>query len=92
VTPVEKPVAVAKPVEAPKVTIDPPPDWDNSDESRLLFAEGMMEYTSLCKSLAELSSYWSSNKGQLASLKETHPVLHARVLSKFSEIKKTFQG
>jgi hypothetical protein len=93
VTPVEKPVAVAKPVETPKlVKNEPPPDWDNSDESRTLFAEGMIQYTSICGSLADLSSYWSSNKGQLASLKETHPALHARVLSKFSEIKKTFQG
>lgn len=90
----DAPVEVAKPIEIekPKAKNAPPPDWDNSDESRTLFAEGMMEYTSICGSLADLSSYWSSNKGQLASLKETHPALHARVLSKFSEIKKTFQG
>jgi len=85
-----KPVEVEKPVQ--KAKNEPPPDWDNSDESRLLFAEGMMEYTSICKNLPQLSDYWSLNKGQLASLKETHPALHARVLSKFSEVKKTFQG
>jgi hypothetical protein len=83
---------VKKPVEKMKHVAVQPTEWDNSDESRTLFAEGMIQYTAICSSLADLSSYWASNKLQLVSLKETHPDLHARVLNKFSEIKKTFQG
>lgn len=83
---------VKKPVEKMKHVAVQPTEWDNSDESRTLFAEGMIQYTAICSSLAALSDHWASNKLQLVSLKETHPDLHARVLNKFSEIKKTFQG
>ena len=83
---------VKKPVEKMKHVAVQPTEWDNSDESRTLFAEGMIQYTAICSSLADLSDHWASNKLQLVSLKETHPDLHARVLNKFSEIKKTFQG
>jgi len=67
-------------------------DWDNSDASRALFADGMIEFTATCNSVSDLSSYWSQNHLQLDSLKRTHPALYERVLSKFSELKKTFQG
>ena len=69
-----------------------PAEWDNSDASRNAFAEMMIKFTSTCSTVAELSSYWASNKLQLDSLKQTHPQHHAQVLSKFSEIKKTLQG
>jgi len=67
-------------------------EWDNSDASRELFAEGMIQYTTTCNSLTELSGYWSANHLQLDSLKRTHPALYERVLTKFSELKKSFQG
>jgi hypothetical protein len=69
-----------------------PAEWDNSDASRNAFAGLMIEFTSTCSTVAQLSNYWASNKLQLDSLKQTHPELHAQVLSKFSEIKKTLQG
>jgi hypothetical protein len=69
-----------------------PTEWDNSDASRNAFAEMMIKFTSTCSTVADLSSYWASNKLQLDSLKQTHPQHHAQVLSKFSEIKKTLQG
>jgi len=38
-----------------------PTDWDNSDASRKLFADGMIEWTSHCTTVAGLNSYWKSN-------------------------------
>ena len=64
--------------------------WDNSDASRKLFADGMVEYTATCTTVAGLNSYWKSNQLQLDSLKVTHPDLYQQVLSKFQELKKQF--
>ena len=61
--------------------------WDNSDESRKLFADGMIEYTSHCTTVAGLNSYWKSNDPQLDSLKITHPSLYEGVLSHFKALK-----
>ena len=61
--------------------------WDNSDESRKLFADGMIEYTSHCTTVAGLNSYWKSNDPQLDSLKVTHPSLYEKVLSHFKALK-----
>lgn len=61
--------------------------WDNSDESRQLFADGMKEYTSHCTTVAGLNSYWKSNDPQLDSLKITHPSLYEGVLSHFKATK-----
>lgn len=63
---------------------------DNSDVSRQLFADGMVEYTTHCTTVAGLNSYWKSNQLQLDSLKVTHPDLYTQVLSKFQELKKQF--
>lgn len=63
---------------------------DNSDASRQLFADGMIEYTSTCTTVAGLNSYWKSNQLQLDSLKVTHPDLYQGVLTKFQELKKQF--
>jgi hypothetical protein len=63
---------------------------DNSDASRQLFADGMVEYTTHCTTVAGLNSYWKSNQLQLDSLKVTHPDLYQQVLSKFQELKKQF--
>jgi hypothetical protein len=63
---------------------------DNSDASRQLFADGMIEYTSHCTTVAGLNSYWKSNQLQLDSLKVTHPDLYQGVLTKFTNLKKSF--
>lgn len=62
-------------------------EWDNSDESRQLFADGMIEYTSHCTTVAGLNSYWKSNDPQLDSLKVTHPSLYKKVLEHFKALK-----
>jgi len=64
-----------------------PKDWDNSDASRKLFADGMIEWTTHCTTVAGLNSYWKSNELQLDSLKETHPTLYEGVLKRFKELK-----
>ena len=64
-----------------------PTAWDNSDASRKLFADGMIEWTSHCTTVAGLNSYWKSNELQLDSLKETHPPLYEEVLNCFKSLK-----
>lgn len=64
-----------------------PTEWDNSDASRKLFADGMIEWTSHCTDVAGLNSYWKSNELQLDSLKESHPDLYQGVLKRFKELK-----
>lgn len=61
--------------------------WDNSDESRKLFTEGMIEWTSHCTTVAGLNSYWKSNELQLDSLKATHPPLYEEILNCFKALK-----
>ena len=68
------------------------PTLDNSDASRKLFADGMVEYTTHCTTVAGLNSYWKSNQLQLDSLKVTHPDLYEVVLKKFQELKKSFSN
>ena len=64
-----------------------PTTWDPSDASRKLFADGMIEWTTHCTTVAGLNSYWKSNELQLDSLKETHPPLYEGVLKCFKELK-----
>jgi hypothetical protein len=66
--------------------------WDNSDESRKLFTEGMIEWTSHCTTVASLNSYWKSNELQLDSLKQTHPPLYEEVLNCFKSLKLKLNG
>ena len=68
----------------------PTPEWDTSDASRKLYADGMVEYTNHCTTVAGLNSYWKSNQAQLDSLKLTHPDLYTQVLTKFQNVKKQF--
>jgi hypothetical protein len=65
-------------------------EWDDSDASRELFADGMIEYTHICTTLEQLQGFWGKNHLQLDSLKRTHPELYKRVLTKFSELKQSF--
>jgi hypothetical protein len=82
------PVATApKPVVRNANKSVQPKEWDDSDASRKLFADGMIEWTSHCTTVAGLNSYWKSNELQLDSLKETHPPLYEGVLKCFKELK-----
>jgi hypothetical protein len=82
------PVATApKPVVRNANKSPQPTEWDKSDESRKLFADGMIEWTSHCTTVAGLNSYWKSNELQLDSLKETHPPLYEEVLKCFKQLK-----
>lgn len=87
-----KPVVKVEPKqkEERKPKPDEVTDWDNSDASRQLFADGMIEYTHICTSLEQLQGFWGKNHLQLDSLKRTHPELYKRVLTKFSELKQSF--
>ena len=82
------PVATApKPIVRTATKSVQPKEWDDSDASRKLFADGMIEWTSHCTTVAGLNSYWKSNELQLDSLKETHPPLYEGVLKCFKELK-----
>lgn len=87
-TPKEE-VKVVKKVER-KPKPDEVTEWDSSDASRELFADSMIEYTHICTSLEQLQGFWGKNHIQLDSLKQTHPELYKRVLTKFSELKQSF--
>ena len=65
-------------------------EWDNSDASRKLFADGLIEYSTLCQTVDDLNGYWLSNQLQLESLKQTHTDLFKQVLEHFSTKKKLF--
>ena len=82
------PVATApKPIVKAVSKSVQPKEWDDSDASRKLFAESMIEWTSHCTTVAGLNSYWKSNELQLDSLKATHPPLYEEVLSRFKTLK-----
>ena len=82
------PVATApKPIVKAVSKSVQPKECDDSDASRKLFADGMIEWTSHCTTVAGLNSYWKSNELQLDSLKETHPLLYKGVLDCFKELK-----
>jgi len=70
-----------------KLVPNQPTEWDNSDESRKLFTEGMIEWTADCTTVASLNSYWKSNELQLDSLKVTHPPLYEEILNCFKTLK-----
>ena len=76
-----------KPIAKVANKLPQPTEWDNSDASRKLFADGMIEWTTHCTTVAGLNSYWKSNELQLDSLKETHPPLYKGVLDCFKELK-----
>ena len=69
-----------------------PAEWDNSDESRKLFADGLIEYANHCTDKAGLNSYWRSNQLQIDSLKQTHPDLYQGILNHFTTLRATFES
>lgn len=86
--------AAPEPVTVQPVTLEGAPigevaiDAGNEDANAQLFADSMIQYTSLIKDVKGLNSYWKSNQLQLDRLKDSHPNLYADVLMKFTELKK----
>lgn len=52
-----------------------------------LFADGMVEFVLVCKTLDGLRSYWKANQTKIDNLKSNHPDLFERVRSVFSDMK-----
>lgn len=86
--PVEK--VAPKPRATPKPT--QPTEWDNSDASRSLFTDSMIEFANHCTDKAGLNSYWRSNQLQIDSLKQTHPDLYQKILNHFTTLRATFES
>lgn len=79
----EDEVAEAAPVvETPKPVVA-----KISKEDADLFAESMLEYVKLNKTVDGLLSYWKANQETLDSIKETFPELFTKVKSVFAETK-----
>jgi hypothetical protein len=70
-------------VETPTATAEVEINQANME----LFADGMIQFVELCKSEADLKSYWKNNYQQIDLLKTHRPDLYANVLSRFTEAK-----
>jgi hypothetical protein len=82
----------AVPAEAPRrvikvETVKAKADVEINEADMALFADGMIEYVDLCKSEADLKSYWKNNHPQIDLLKTHRPDLYANVLARFTEVK-----
>jgi hypothetical protein len=80
------------PAEAPRkvVNVETPTATakvEINEANMALFADGMIEYVDLCKSEADLKSYWKNNHPQIELLKTHRPDLYANVLGRFTEVK-----
>ena len=62
----------------------------NEDANKQLFADSMLHYTTICKDVKGLNSYWKANQAQLDKLKVSHPELYAQIRNRFAELKKQF--
>lgn len=63
-------------------------DTGDAEANAQLFAKSIVEYSNICKDVKALNSYWTANKGQLDSLKSSHPELYAEIVTRFSAVKK----
>jgi hypothetical protein len=83
-----EPVKV-KPVSADtgKPAVEVSVDTGNADANAQLFADGMIQYSSLVKDVKDLNSYWKANQGQLDKLKVDYPDLYENVRATFTSIK-----
>jgi len=68
----------------------PPGELPKKEDMRL-FADSMIQYTSICESVAHLNSYWKSNQGQLEILNSVYPDMYEEVLTKFKQLKESFK-
>jgi hypothetical protein len=86
-----KPVTI-KPVDADtgKVKADVDMDTGNADANAQLFADGMIQFSTLVKDVKDLNSYWKANQGQLDKLKASHPDLYEKVRNTFANLKAQF--
>lgn len=67
------------------------PATSNRDNAEL-FADGMVNYVTVCKTVSGLKSYWKSNQESLDDLKANHPDLFERVRSVFTDMKAQLEG
>ena len=58
---------------------------EETDESIMLFANGVMHHIDLQDSEAALRSYWKANAQSLDKLKARFPEIHAEVLEAFKQ-------
>lgn len=65
-------------------------DTGNSDANAKLFADSMIQFSTLVKDVKDLNSYWKANQGQLDKLKDSHPDLYENVRNTFANIKAQF--
>ena len=65
-------------------------DSGNADANAKLFADGMIQFSTLVKDVKDLNSYWKANQGQLDKLKVSHPDLYENVRNTFANIKAKF--
>lgn len=65
-------------------------DTGNADANAQLFADGMIQFSTLVKDVKDLNSYWKANQGQLDKLKVSHPDLYETVRNTFANIKAQF--
>jgi hypothetical protein len=67
-----------------------PPEEVPKKEDMRLFADSMIQYTSICDSVDHLNSYWKANQGQLDILNSVYPDMYEEVLTKFKQLKASF--
>jgi hypothetical protein len=88
-----EPVTV-KPVneETGKISAEISMDTGDANQNAELFADGMIQFSTLVKDIKDLNSYWKANQGQLDKLKNSHPELYEKVRNTFADIKKQFSA
>lgn len=67
-------------------------DPKDSDESLMLFAEGILKHISLQETDAALRSYWKANAVYLDKLKARFPDVHTEVLDAFKQANERLKG
>lgn len=68
-----------------------PPEEVPKKEDMRLFADSMIQYTTICESVDHLNSYWKANQGQLDILNSVYPDMYEEVLTKFKQLKASFK-
>jgi hypothetical protein len=84
-----KPVTIMPIVDG--LTAEMEVNTGDDDKNENLFAESMIHYTTICKDIDSLNSYWKANQAQLTRLKVSHPELWTQVRNRFAELKKQYK-
>lgn len=90
-TPSEDTKVVTVTTESGSADVEIKKPTPEQDESAQVFADGMLEFISVHRDLADLNSYWKSNQVALDKLKISHPELYTTVRNGFAEYKKSLQ-